>query len=78
MTAKDFGIAVNVFWKNLKPEFYDPNDPYGNKDLLPAARGLKMLSNVIGQLKALPDDYKDFYARQLINKLESQCLLRPL
>jgi tRNA wybutosine-synthesizing protein 5 len=36
--ALDFGIAVNVFWKNLKHELYDKNDPYGNKDLIPASR----------------------------------------
>jgi tRNA wybutosine-synthesizing protein 5 len=36
--ALDFGIAVNVFWKNLKCELYDKNDPYGNKDLIPANR----------------------------------------
>ena len=31
MTAKDFGIAVNLFWKNLADKLYDPKDPYGNK-----------------------------------------------
>ena len=31
MTAKDFGIAVNLFWKNLDDKLYDPKDPYGNK-----------------------------------------------
>jgi tRNA wybutosine-synthesizing protein 5 len=36
--AVDFGIAVNIFWKNLKHEMYDKNDPYGNKDLIPANR----------------------------------------
>lgn len=36
--ALDFGISVNVFWKNLKHELYDKNDPYGNKDLIPANR----------------------------------------
>lgn len=36
--ALDFGVAVNVFWKNLKCDLYDKNDPYGNKDLIPANR----------------------------------------
>lgn len=78
MTAKDFGMAVNIFWKNLEPALYDPKDPYGNKDLVPAARGLKMLDNVMSQLESLPDDYRDFYARQFIIKLESKCLQKPL
>jgi hypothetical protein len=33
-----FGIAVNVFRKNLEHQLYDKNDPYGNKYLIPANR----------------------------------------
>ena len=29
--ALDFGVAVNVFWRELEAQFYDPRDPYGNK-----------------------------------------------
>jgi len=36
ITALDFSISVNVFWKNLVGELYDKKDPYGNKDLIPA------------------------------------------
>lgn len=36
ITALDFSISVNVFWKNLEPHLYDKKDPYGNKDLIPA------------------------------------------
>jgi tRNA wybutosine-synthesizing protein 5 len=38
MTALDFSLAVNVFWRNLQPDFYDKKDPYGNKDPLPASK----------------------------------------
>jgi len=78
MTAKSFGIAINIFWKNLDQSLYDPKDPYGNKDLLPAAKGLSMLDKVIDQLQVLPDDCRDFYARHMILKLESKCLSKPL
>ena len=74
MTAQDFGVAINLFWKNLDPELYDQKDPYGNKDLLPAAKSLRMLDNVIKQLETLPDEYRDFYARQLISRIEAKCL----
>ena len=43
MKALDAGIAINVFWKNLPEEVYDKKDPYGNKDLLPAAKGFKIV-----------------------------------
>ena len=38
MTALDFSVAVNVFWRNLPRELYDKKDPYGNKDPLPASK----------------------------------------
>jgi len=78
MTAVDFGVAVNVFWKNLGDEVYDKKDPYGNRDLLPAAKAMRMLDNVIKQLEDLPADYKDFYARQLIARIEKKCLANPI
>ena len=80
MTAVDFGVAINVFWKNLQlpSDVYDKKDPYGNKDLLPAAKALRMLDNVTKQLEDLPTDYKDFYGRQLIARIEKKCLQHPL
>jgi len=74
MKALDAGIAINVFWKNLPEEVYDKKDPYGNKDLLPAAKAMRMLDNVWHQLDNLPEQYRDFYGRQLITRLEQKCL----
>ena len=31
MLAHDFGVAVNVFWRELDPKLYDTRDPYGNR-----------------------------------------------
>ena len=62
----------------LLAELYDSKDPYGNKDLLPAAKSLRMLDNVIKQLETLPTEYKDFYSRQLISRIEAKCLSSPL
>ncbi|XP_059094296.1 tRNA wybutosine-synthesizing protein 5-like [Tigriopus californicus] len=75
MTARDFGVAVNVFWQNLDQGLYDRKDPYGNRDLLPGAKALRMLDNVMKQLEELPEDLKDFYGRQLIARIEKKCLL---
>ena len=50
--AIDFGIAVNVFWKNLEDKYYDKSDLYGNKDPIPANRVCIVLmkkNNCIGQ-----------------------------
>ncbi len=77
MKAESPGVAVNVFWKNLDKDLYDPKDAYGNRDLLPAAKADRMLDNVIRQLEGLPSDVKDFYGRRLIAKLERKCLTSP-
>jgi tRNA wybutosine-synthesizing protein 5 len=74
MKAIDTGVAINIFWKNLNPELYDKKDAYGNRDLLPAAKALRMLDNVWHQLDTLPPQYRDFYGRQLIARIESKCL----
>jgi len=73
MLAKDFGVAVNVFWKELEDKLYDPKDPYGNKDHLPGAKAMRMLDNVMKQLQELPEEYKDFYARRLVLRVQDKC-----
>jgi tRNA wybutosine-synthesizing protein 5 len=79
MTARDFGVAVNIFWKNLDGGgVYDAKDAYGNRDLLPAAKSLRMLDNVMRQLDSLPQELKDFYGRMLIARIEKKCLTSPL
>ena len=77
MRALDFGVAVNVFWKNLPQELYDKKDPYGNKDLVPGAKAITMLDNVMRQLQSLPEDVKDFYGRRLIARIQTKCLKEP-
>jgi len=77
MLARDFGVAVNVFWKELLATLYDPKDPYGNKDHLPAAKAMRMLDNVMRQLQELPEEYKDFYARRLVLRLQEKCYSQP-
>eukprot|EP00088_Acartia_fossae_P071060 TRINITY_DN9675_c0_g1_i3.p1 TRINITY_DN9675_c0_g1~~TRINITY_DN9675_c0_g1_i3.p1 ORF type:complete len:311 (-),score=38.65 TRINITY_DN9675_c0_g1_i3:8-940(-) len=76
MKAKDFGVAVNVFWKELENKFYDPKDYYGNKDLAPGGKSLAMLDNVVKQLKLLPPVYADFYARRVVQKIQDKCYLK--
>ena len=73
MLARDFGVAVNVFWRELEFKLYDQKDPYGNKDHLPAAKAMRMLDNVMRQLQDLPEEYKDFYARRLVLRVQEKC-----
>ncbi|PVD38143.1 hypothetical protein C0Q70_00754 [Pomacea canaliculata] len=68
--SKDFGIAVNVFWKHLQNDLYDGKDTYGNKDLIPAQRAMQIVDNAIKALENLPKEYRDFYARRLMLRIQ--------
>lgn len=65
-SLESWTISVNIFWRNLESEFYDPNDVYGNKDLVPFSKSIGQLAKSLNELKKqLPPVYFDFYARRL-------------
>jgi len=66
------GVAVNVFWRHLAADQYDKSDTYGNKDLVAASRAGQIVDRAIKMLDTLPDDYRDFYARKLIARIQSR------
>ena len=66
----DSGVAVNVFWRQLAADQYDRSDTYGNKDLIAAARAAQVVDRAVKLLDTLPDDYRDFYARKLITRIQ--------
>lgn len=70
--SEEFGVAVNVFWKHLPDNLYDSKDTYGNKDLVPAQRAMQILDGAIKTLESLPEEYKDFYARRLVLRIQSK------
>lgn len=74
--ALQFGVGVNVFWRHLPPESYDKKDPYGNKDPVAATRALQSLERTLGILEELPPDYRDFYARRMVLRIQSRAYLR--
>lgn len=75
VVALEFGIAVNVFWKNLDEHLYNKKDPYGNKDLQPACRSMDILNRALKVLNDMPEEYKDFYARKMILKIKNNSCL---
>ncbi|XP_059417909.1 tRNA wybutosine-synthesizing protein 5 [Carassius carassius] len=71
-----FGVGVNIFWRHLPLESYDKKDPYGNKDPVAATRALQSLERALGILEELPPDYRDFYARRMVLRIQSRAYLR--
>jgi tRNA wybutosine-synthesizing protein 5 len=72
----EFSVAVNIFWRHLESEFYDKKDIYGNKDLVQAQRALQMVDKAVAALKDLPEEYKDFYGRRLVNIIERKLYIQ--
>ncbi|XP_067843910.1 tRNA wybutosine-synthesizing protein 5 isoform X3 [Heptranchias perlo] len=70
--AKEFGVGVNVFWKHLPADCYDKTDTYGNKDPLAASRAMQILDRALKTLEELPDEYRDFYARRMVLRIQSK------
>ena len=64
-----YSVSVNVFWRELGPTFYDKNDIYGNKDLVPAAKSMDIAKRIKKELRAMPQVYRDFYTRRIIQML---------
>ncbi|XP_046584131.1 tRNA wybutosine-synthesizing protein 5-like [Haliotis rubra] len=72
----EFGVAVNVFWKHLSPNLYDHKDTYGNKDPQPAARATQILDRALKTLEELPPEYRDFYARRLVTRIQTKAYMK--
>ncbi|KAJ8012438.1 hypothetical protein DPEC_G00042770 [Dallia pectoralis] len=70
--ALQFGVGVNIFWRHLPAEKYDKKDPYGNKDPVPATRTLQALERALHILDELPPDYRDFYGRRMVLRIQNR------
>uniref|UniRef100_A0A8C4UM16 tRNA-yW synthesizing protein 5 n=1 Tax=Falco tinnunculus TaxID=100819 RepID=A0A8C4UM16_FALTI len=70
--SEEFGVAVNVFWKHLPAESYDKSDAYGNKDPMAASRALQILDRALKTLEELPEEYRDFYARRMVLRIQEK------
>lgn len=61
-----------MFWRHLSQDSYDKKDLYGNKDPVAAARALQALERALGVLDDLPTEYRDFYARRMVLRIQSR------
>ena len=53
---------------------YDSKDTYGNKDPNPVTRAFQIVDRAIKTLEELPSEYRDFYARRLIARIEKKAV----
>jgi len=69
VTANDFSVAVNCFWRHLDASVYPAKDLYGNQDLVPAAKAQQHVAAAREELARLPQPYRDFYAQACLQAL---------
>ena len=72
VTAVEFGVAVNVFWRHMDTAFYDGKDTYGNKDPPQVQRSLQMVERAAKVLSELPQEHRLFYSHRLLAHLEEK------
>ena len=72
----EWGVAVNAFWRHLDSSCYDNKDTYGNKDLVPASRAMQGLDRALKVLEELPEEYRDFYGRRMIARIQDKALTK--
>lgn len=65
-------MGVNIFWRHLPADSYDKKDPYGNKDPVAATRALQALERALHTLDELPAEYRDFYGRRMIQRIQKR------
>ncbi|XP_061548364.1 tRNA wybutosine-synthesizing protein 5 isoform X1 [Phycodurus eques] len=70
--ALQFGVGVNMFWRQLPADSYDKKDPYGNKDPVAASRALQTLERALRCLDELAPEYRDFYGRRMIQRIRER------
>ncbi|XP_028925676.1 tRNA wybutosine-synthesizing protein 5 isoform X1 [Ornithorhynchus anatinus] len=70
--SEEFGVGVNVFWKHLPADCYDKSDPYGNRDPTAASRAVRILDRALKTLGELPEEYRDFYGRQMVLRVRDK------
>jgi tRNA wybutosine-synthesizing protein 4 len=66
--------GLNVFFRHLPEDSYQPNDLYGNKDPLLAVAAEKSIKQAISSLSELPEEYRRFFARKLILEMKKGLL----
>ena len=46
---------------------------YVYRDHVPAAKSFQSVDNIIKNLEQLPREYRDFYCRRIVQRLQSKC-----
>ena len=61
-----------MFWRHLEAKAYDNKDIYGNKDPVAATRAMQIADRAIKALEELPEEYRDFYARRMVARIQTK------
>ncbi|KAI0518568.1 leucine carboxyl methyltransferase [Xylaria bambusicola] len=65
----DFGVAVNIFFRNLETGYASGRDVYGNRDIAAYEKGRQDVARIANSFGKLPRDMQAFYMRRLADEM---------
>ncbi|KAI1433080.1 leucine carboxyl methyltransferase [Xylaria sp. CBS 124048] len=65
----DFGVAVNVFFRNLETGYSSGRDVYGNRDVAAYEKGRLDVARIVNSFGKLPRDMQTFYMTRLAEEM---------
>ncbi len=68
----NFGVAVNVFFRNLEGGYSYGTDVYGNRDLVAYERGRHGITRIAKTFGEMPPDVREFYIMRLADELRQK------
>ncbi|KAI2642007.1 leucine carboxyl methyltransferase [Xylaria nigripes] len=71
----DFGVAVNVFFRNLETGYSSGRDVYGNRDVAAYEKGRQDVARITNSFAKLPRDMQSFYLTRLVDEM-AQSIIR--
>ncbi|KAH8677272.1 leucine carboxyl methyltransferase [Xylariales sp. PMI_506] len=69
-----YGVAVNVFFRNLDSGYSIGRDVYGNRDLAAYEKSRQDIARIVGSFGKVPHDLREFYLKRLADELMQKSL----
>lgn len=74
----DFGVAVNVFFRDLEAGYASGRDVYGNRDLAAYEKGRQDVARVVKGFDNVPQAMREFYVARLADEMIERLRERDL
>ena len=74
----DFGVAINVFFRDLERGYASGRDVYGNRDLAAYEKGRQDVARIVKAFDGVPQAMREFYVARLADEMKERLRERDL